>query len=142
MFLTASLFCELNMDFMPPVVNCMTQTYKESLHTHTHMVSLRSWAAYDVQDPLTCVFVEQSAAVQTQTARVEQLQSQAATGKVSVKRVEKEQNVLTKMTVSHSHMTIIVTLHKLPRLITPVSHRFMLNMQISLVLDWLVSQMH
>ena len=46
----------------------------------------------------------QSAAVQTQTARVQQLQSQAATGKVSVKRVEKEQNVLTKMTVSYSHM--------------------------------------
>ncbi|KAL0031978.1 hypothetical protein WJX79_009976 [Trebouxia sp. C0005] len=47
---------------------------------------------------LEAKIANQSAAVQTQTARVQQLQSQAATGKVSVKRVEKEQNVLTKMT--------------------------------------------
>lgn len=57
----------------------------------------------------TCVHVLQSAAVQTQTARVQQLQSQAATGKVSVKCVEKEQNVLSKMTVSYSHMTNMVS---------------------------------
>lgn len=47
---------------------------------------------------LEAKIANQTAAVQTQTARVQQLQSQAATGKVSVKRVEKEQNVLFKMT--------------------------------------------
>lgn len=63
----------------------------------------------------------QSAAVQTQTARVQQLQSQAATGKVSVKRVEKEQNVLTKMTVSYkSH---VQTWHKLPCFLATALHR-------------------
>ncbi|KAL0019460.1 hypothetical protein WJX77_005863 [Trebouxia sp. C0004] len=47
---------------------------------------------------LEAKIANQSAAVQTQTARVQQLQSQAATGKVSVKRVEKEQSILVKMT--------------------------------------------
>ena len=42
----------------------------------------------------------QSSAVQTQTTRVQRLESQAATGKVSVARLEQEQNVLSKMTVS------------------------------------------
>ena len=42
----------------------------------------------------------QSEAVATQTARVKQLQTQAATGKVSVAKVKQEESVLTKMTVS------------------------------------------
>ena len=41
----------------------------------------------------------QTSAVQTQTTRVQKLQMQAATGKVSVARLEQEQGVLTKMTV-------------------------------------------
>ena len=44
--------------------------------------------------------VVQSSAVQTQTTRVQLLESQAATGKVSVARLEQEQGVLSKMTVS------------------------------------------
>ena len=40
-------------------------------------------------------------AVTTQTARVQQLQAQAATGKVSVAKLEKEQGILSKMTVCH-----------------------------------------
>lgn len=41
----------------------------------------------------------QSDAVRTQTARVEQLKGQAATGKVSVAKVQQEESVLSKMTV-------------------------------------------
>lgn len=41
----------------------------------------------------------QTSAVQTQTTRVQKLRAQAATGKVSVARLEQEQGVLTKMTV-------------------------------------------
>ena len=88
----------------------------------------------------TCVHVLQSAAVQTQTARVQQLQSQAATGKVSVKCVEKEQNVLSKMTVSYSHMTNMfshcTSCHAV------CTEMAVLNAQWSSVIAWLVLQMH
>lgn len=42
----------------------------------------------------------QSSAVETQTARVKMLKTQAATGKVSVAKLEQQQGVLSKMTVS------------------------------------------
>lgn len=43
----------------------------------------------------------QSDAVSTQTTRVQRLKEQAATGKVSVAKVEQEESVLAKMTVSN-----------------------------------------
>ncbi len=76
----------------------------------------------------------QSAAVSTQTARVQQLQTQAATGKVSVKRVEKEQNVLSKMTVSYSHMTEMVS-HCTTCLVA--SHRFACAESGKVTCDWM-----
>ena len=43
----------------------------------------------------------QSDAVSTQTTRVQKLKEQAATGKVSVAKVQQEESVLAKMTVSN-----------------------------------------
>ena len=39
MLLTASMFCEICIKFMAPVVNCMTQTCKECPHTHPAVMS-------------------------------------------------------------------------------------------------------
>ena len=50
--------------------------------------------------PNTYLCCLQSSAVETQTARVQLLKTQAATGKVSVDKLEQQQSVLSKMTVS------------------------------------------
>ena len=104
-------------NFVAPVANHDTYMQRDSIHTQGSPAAMGSMRCLTLTD--TCVHGWQTAAVQTQTARVQQLQSQAATGKVSVKRVEKEQNVLFKMTVSYSHTIGVVTLHKLPWFITP-----------------------
>lgn len=54
---------------------------------------------------LEAKIAHQTSAVQTQTTRVQKLRAQAATGKVSVARLEQEQGVLTKMTARLAGLT-------------------------------------
>lgn len=55
----------------------------------------------------------QSSAVATQTTRVQRLELQAATGKVSVTCLKQEQSVLSKMTVSTPILPLgLVFLHE------------------------------
>ena len=77
----------------------------EVVPAHQHLLCGAEllFACCAAPDACVCVCGVQSSAVATQTARVQQLQTQAATGKVSVARLEKEQSVLSKMTVSHTH---------------------------------------
>ena len=88
-----------------PLVSLVSVTDCTEHHQGTLTYSPAPFLPFSL--PITHLACLQSSAVETQTARVQMLKREAATGKVSVDKLEQQQSVLSKMTVSASSPCIM-----------------------------------